>query len=116
MGKFNEISRGHIPKALQGTRSLMGNNKVRIIYNLSNSPKGAEGAVGAVVPGKARSKTIALNVVGKPNKVRVYKNRIKAVLTDNGASLLFLINKKNPIILRDSAQEVENKIRWANGY
>ena len=66
--------------------------------------------------GKARSQTIALNVVGKPNKVRVHKKDIKSLLKENGATLLFLIGKETPLMLRDSTQEVEEKVRWANGY
>ena len=76
----------------------------------------AVGSTGVVNTGKARSKTIALNVVGKPNKVRVSKHSIKSITKDNGCTLLFLIGRNEPLMIRDSAQEVENKVRWANGY
>ena len=72
-------------------------------------PVGSTGVVSAV---RARSKTIALNVVGKPNKVRVSKHSIKSVTKDNGSTLLFLIGRNEPLMLRDSAEEVENKVRW----
>jgi|TARA_R110000787_G_scaffold269182_1_gene375900 hypothetical protein len=116
MGKFNEISRGHTPRALQGSNELMGNKRLRIIYTLSNQPDMAVCSKVAGFAGKARSQSIALNVVGKPNKVRVRKNDIKSLLKENGATLLFLIGKETPLILRDSPQEVEAKVEWANGY
>ena len=72
-------------------------------------PVGSTGVVSAV---RVRSKTIALNVVGKPNKVRVSKHSIKSVTKDNGSTLLFLIGRNEPLMLRDSAEEVENKVRW----
>jgi hypothetical protein len=72
----------------------------------------AVGSTGVVSAVRARSKTIALNVVGKPNKVRVSKHSIKSVTKDNGSTLLFLIGRNEPLMLRDSAEEVENKVRW----
>lgn len=116
MGKFNEISRGHTGGAFQGSTKSMGNNKVRIIYTLLKRPDMAVCSEVAGFAGKARSQTIALNVVGKPNKVRVHKKDIKSLLKENGATLLFLIGKETPLMLRDSTQEVEEKVRWANGY
>jgi hypothetical protein len=55
---------------------------------------------------RTRSKSIALNVVGKPGKVLFKSNLIAAVTNDYGQTLLELINKKKPIILRDSVEEV----------
>ena len=72
----------------------------------------AVGSTGVVSAVRARSKTIALNVVGKPNKVRVSKHSIKSVTKDNGSTLLFLIGRNEPLMLRDSAEEVENEVRW----
>jgi hypothetical protein len=80
-----------------------------MLLKRSGNPVGSTGVVSAV---RARSKTIALNVVGKPNKVRVSKHSIKSVTKDNGSTLLFLIGRNEPLMLRDSAEEVENKVRW----
>lgn len=55
---------------------------------------------------KTRSKSIALNVVGKPGKVLFKSNLISAVTNDYGHTLLQLINQKQPIYLRDSVEEV----------
>ena len=79
-----------------------------MLLKRSGMPVGSTGVVSAV---RARSKTIALNVVGKPNKVRVSKHSIKSVTKDNGSTLLFLIGRNEPLMLRDSAEEVENKVR-----
>ena len=71
----------------------------------------------AYIPGRADkteklgSKSIALNVMGKPQKVRFKRNLISAVTSEHGASLLELINQKEPIILRDSVEEVIYLIR-----
>lgn len=59
---------------------------------------------------RTRSKSIALNVVGKPGKVLFKSNLISAVTKDYGHTLLQLINKKEPIYLRDSVEEVNNLI------
>ena len=58
--------------------------------------------------GKSRSKSIALNVMGKPQKVLFKRNLISAVTSENGLTLLELINQKQPILLRDSVEEVSN--------
>tara|TARA_R100000742_G_C4256172_1_gene74049 strand:- start:272 stop:640 length:369 start_codon:yes stop_codon:yes gene_type:complete len=58
--------------------------------------------------GKSRSKSIALNVMGKPQKVLFKRNLISAVVSEHGATLLELINQKEPILLRDSVEEVNN--------
>lgn len=55
---------------------------------------------------RTRSKSIALNVVGKPGKVLFKSNLISAVTNDYGHTLLQLINQKQPIYLRDSVEEV----------
>ena len=71
----------------------------------------------AYIPGRADkteklgSKSIALNVMGKPQKVRFKRNLISAVTSEHGATLLQLINQKEPIILRDSVEEVIYLIR-----
>lgn len=57
-------------------------------------------------PGIPGSKSIALNVMGKPQKVLFKRNLISAVTNEHGATLLELINQKEPIILRDSVEEV----------
>ena len=59
---------------------------------------------------KTRSKSIALNVMGKPNKVLFNKNHIISVTNDYGITRLQLINQKEPVILRDSVAEVNNLI------
>ena len=60
---------------------------------------------------KTRSKIIALNVMGKPQKVLFKRNLISAVTNDYGHTLLQLINQKQPIHLRDSVDEVNNLLR-----
>ena len=66
----------------------------------------------AYIPGRADkteklgSKSIALNVMGKPQKVLFKRNLISAVTSEYGATLLELINQKEPIVLRDSVEEV----------
>ena len=62
-------------------------------------------------PGIPGSKSIALNVMGKPQKVRFKRNLISAVTSEHGATLLELINQKEPILLRDSVEEVSNLLR-----
>ncbi len=62
-------------------------------------------------PEKTGSKSIALNVVGKPAKVLFKSNLISAVTNDYGQTLLELINQKQPIQLRDSVDEVNNLLR-----
>ena len=59
-------------------------------------------------PGIPGSKSIALNVMGKPQKVLFKRNLISAVVSEHGATLLELINQKEPILLRDSVEEVNN--------
>jgi len=59
-------------------------------------------------PGIPGSKSIALNVMGKPQKVLFKRNLISAVTSENGLTLLELINQKQPILLRDSVEEVSN--------
>ena len=60
---------------------------------------------------KLRSKSIALNVMGKPHKVLFKSNLIAAVTSEYGSTLLELINQKEPILLRDSVEEVNNLLR-----
>jgi len=62
-------------------------------------------------PGIPGSKSIALNVMGKPQKVRFKRNLISAVTSEYGSTLLELINQKEPILLRDSVEEVNNLLR-----
>ena len=116
MGKFNEISQGQSPSVFYGITPAERKERLRIIYMRLKRSGMAVGSTGVVSAVRARSKTIALNVVGKPNKVRVSKNSIKSITKDNGCTLLFLIGRNEPLMLRDSAEEVENKVRWANGY
>jgi len=71
----------------------------------------------ACIPGKSenleklRTQSIALNVMGKPQKVLFKRNLISAVVSEHGATLLELINQKEPILLRDSVEEVSNLLR-----
>lgn len=71
----------------------------------------------ACIPGKSenleklRSQSIALNVMGKPQKVLFERNLISAVTQEYGLTLLELINQKEPIPLRDSLEEVNNLLR-----
>jgi len=62
-------------------------------------------------PGIPGSKSIALNVMGKPQKVLFKRKHIAAVTSEYGETLLELINQKEPILLRDSVDEVNNLLR-----
>jgi len=116
MGRFNELSQNPSNRVLHNrVRLSEASNGSHNIYSITP----ASGGCGAVRPGiskRSRSQTIALNVVGKPNKMRIYKNRIKSITKENGQTLLRLINGKDEYLLRDSVKEVEAKVEWANGY
>ena len=106
MGKFNELSLASSGRAFAAPSKSESNKKVRIIYKTSNAINAAGGLKSLGGTKKPGAKSIALFVQGKPNKVRFYKDHIKAVTCEYGRTLLHLINVDQPIELRDSLEEV----------